>query len=69
VTSVNAVEPSWFPWLGILVYILFLVLIAVVLYAIVRLAVTHALRSHQRWQERRPTPESPPLGDVAGADG
>ena len=47
----NTVEPMWFPWLGILVYILFLVLIAVVLYAIVRLAVTHALRSHQRWQE------------------
>ena len=64
----NAVEPSWFPWLGILVYILFLVLIAVVLYAVVRLAVTHALRSHQRWLERRSTPVIPPPGDVPGAD-
>jgi hypothetical protein len=68
VTNVNSVEPSWFPWLGILVYILFLALIAVVLYAIVRLAVTHALRSHQRWVERRAMPGSPPPGDVGATD-
>ena len=66
----NAVEPFLFPWVGILIYVLFLVLIAVVLYAIVRLAVTHALRSHQRWLESRPAqglpPDEVPDADAAG---
>ena len=62
-----AVEPFWFPWVGILVYVLLLALIAVVLYAVVRLAVTHALRSHQRWLEGRPAPGSLP-GDIPDAE-
>ncbi|GAA1441985.1 hypothetical protein GCM10009617_12820 [Leifsonia poae] len=53
-----------FPWLGIILYVVFLAVIAGALYLIIRLAVFHALRSHSRWLARSsgnpPGPGAPP---------
>jgi hypothetical protein len=50
----NPLIPSFYPLLIVVVYLLALAICAGILYLLIRLAVLHALRAHQRWLESRP---------------
>ncbi len=47
-------------FISILIMVGYIAVIGAAAYFVIRLAVTHALRSHTRWLERRPrVPEAP----------